>query len=206
MAIELFSQFTIFLLNIINEIGYFGIFIGMTIESSFFPFPSEIILIPAGVLIANGKMVFSLVLIAALLGSLAGAMINFFLALFIGRKTADFLISKYGKFIFITKKGLKKSDDYFDKHGEITTFIGRLIPGVRQLISLPAGFSRMNFFKFILFTGLGAGIWSFILIYIGYLFGNNSLWLTENMNFVTFFALFFSLIVLIIYILYKKRN
>ena len=206
MATELFSQFTIFLLNIINEIGYFGIFIGMTIESSFFPFPSEIILIPAGVLIANGEMVFSLVFIASLLGSLTGAMINFFLALFIGRKTTDFLISKYGKFLFITKKGLKKSDDYFDKHGEVTTFIGRLIPGVRQLISLPAGFSRMNFFKFILFTGLGAGIWSFILIYIGYLFGNNPVWINENMGFVTLLVLLFSLIILIIYILHKRKN
>ena len=204
--IDLFSNMVSFLLSIISEIGYVGIFLGMTIESSFFPFPSEIILIPAGALIAKGEMAFLPVFLASLLGSLAGAMINFFLALFIGRKTTDFLISKYGKFLFITKKGLKKSDDYFDKHGEVTTFIGRFIPGVRQLISLPAGFSRMNFFKFILFTGMGAGIWSLLLIYIGYFFGNNSAWLNENMSFVTLLVLLFSLIILIIYMLHKRKN
>ncbi len=203
MIIELFSQFVNLLLNFINSIGYVGIFLGMTIESSFFPFPSEIILIPAGALIASGEMNFSFVIISALLGSLLGAMINFFLALYLGRTAVDFLISKYGKLFFITKKGIEKSDNYFKKHGEITTFVGRLIPGIRQIISIPAGFSRMNFFKFILFTGLGAGIWSLFLIYLGYFFGNNSFWIAKNISYIIFFI---SLIILMIYILYKKRK
>lgn len=206
MIIELFSQFTNFLLNFINSIGYIGIFLGMTIESSFFPFPSEIILIPAGALIAKGEMVFPLVFIAGLFGSLVGAMINFFLALFLGRGAVNFIVSKYGKFFFIRGWEIKKSDKYFKEHGEITTFIGRLIPGIRQIISIPAGFSRMNFFKFILFTGLGSGLWSLFLIYVGYFFGSNSLWISKNANFMTIITLLFSLIVLIIYILYKKRN
>ena len=164
--IEFFSQIVDGLFAIIANFGYLGIFIGMTIESSFFPFPSEVIMIPAGALIASGQMTFFWVFFAGLLGSLVGALINFFLAFFLGRKTINFLILKYGKFFLLGKKGLERSDDYFKNHGEITTFIGRLIPVVRQLISLPAGFSKMNLFKFCLFTSLGAGIWIAILIYL----------------------------------------
>ncbi len=203
---ELFYQLIGDLLLIIKELGYIGIFIGMTIESSFFPFPSEVILIPAGVLVAKGEMTFILVFLAGLFGSLLGALINYFLALFLGRTTIDLLISKYGKVLFINKKKLKKSDDYFKKHGEITTFIGRLIIGVRQFISVPAGFSRMNLFKFCLFTGLGAGLWAIILICIGYFFGNNFEWINGNMNLITAVLLLFSLIAILIYLLVKKRR
>jgi len=206
MLIELFNQLTAVLLSIINELGYLGIFIGMALESSFFPFPSEIILIPAGVLVAKGEMTFVLVFLAGLVGSLSGALINFFLALYLGRTTVDFLISKYGKVFFINKAGLKKSDRYFKKHGDITTFIGRLIPVIRQLISLPAGFSKMNLFKFCLFTGLGAGIWTAVLIYTGYFFGNNSAWLNENLKIITLILLLFSLIIITIYVLRGKAH
>lgn len=206
MILEFLSQITIFLLNIINQFGYFGIFIGMAIESSFFPFPSEIILIPAGALVAQGEMSFILVFLAGLSGALIGASFNYILALFFGRTAVDFLIQKYGKLFFISEKKLRKTDIYFKKHGEVTTFVGRLIPGIRQLISLPAGFARMNFLKFILFTALGAGIWTLILIYIGYFFGNNFELITLNMNIIILFLLVFSLIILLIYFLWKKKN
>jgi len=93
--------------------------------------------------------------------------------LFLGRKTIDILVDKYGRFLFITRRKMDKADYYFKEHGEITTFVGRLIFIIRQLISLPAGFSRMNFWKFSLFTALGAGIWTAILIIIGYFFGSS---------------------------------
>lgn len=202
--IDFFSNTINFFSSIISEVGYVGIFLGMTIESSFFPFPSEIILIPAGTLVAKGQMNFFFVFIASILGSLLGATINFFLAFYLGRNTIDKIISKYGRFLFITKRTLGKTDDYFNKHGEITTFIGRLIPGIRQLISLPAGFSRMNFPRFVLFTSLGAGIWGAFLIYIGYLFGQNYL-IMENLNNIYLLFLLFSLIIIIIYILKKKH-
>lgn len=206
MISELFTTLTTTLLSIINQLGYIGIFIGMTIESSFFPFPSEVILIPAGALVAQGKMTFSLVFLMGLLGSLAGALINFFLALYLGRTTIDFLVDKYKKIIFINKEKVKKADDFFKKHGDITTFVGRLIPVIRQLISLPAGFSRMSLPKFCFFTALGAGIWSLILIYMGYLFGNNMEWVNGNIKIISLILLLFSLIVLIIYILWNKRR
>ena len=174
MLLELIRTITENVLLIIKDMGYLGIFIGMTIESSFFPLPSEVILIPAGVLIAKGEMSFFLVFLASILGSLLGAWVNYFLALFLGRTTVDFLISKYGKFLFMHKKDLKKTDKYFNEHGEITTFVGRLIPLVRHLISLPAGFARMNFFRFSLFTALGAGLWTIVLIFVGFFYGSSS--------------------------------
>lgn len=201
MVVEYLSQLIEALLSIIGELGYLGIFIGMTIESSFFPFPSEIILIPAGALIARGEMSFFPVFFAGLLGGIVGALISFFLALFLGRKTVDFLISKYGKFLFITKEKLKKSDYYFKKHGEITIFVSRLIPLIRQMISLPAGFSKMNLLKFVLFTTLGAGIWTALLIYVGFFFGSQ---VESTLKLITLTIMLISLLTVIAYILVNK--
>lgn len=206
MILGIFYGIIEFFLSIIEKLGYFGIFIGMTLESSFIPFPSEAILIPAGALIAKGNMSFAPVFIAGLFGSLFGALVNFFLALYLGRTTIDLLISKYGKIFFINKNKLKKSDNYFRRHGEVTTFIGRLIPVIRQLISLPAGFSKMSLFKFCLFTSLGAGFWTLILIYVGYLFGNNAIWVNQNKNLLTMSTLLFSSIILIMYFLLNKKK
>ncbi len=200
---ELFFQLIEALLSLIQGAGYFGIFIGMTIESSFFPFPSEIILIPAGALVAKGEMTFAFVFLAGLLGSLTGALINFFLALVLGRRAVDLLISKYGKILFLNKKSIKRSDKYFKKHGEITTFVGRLIPGIRQIISLPAGFSRMNIFKFCFFTALGAGLWTGILICVGYFFGSNAELFKQN---IALILIVISLIIVLIYLLFSKRK
>jgi len=206
MLLDIIYHIAEVLLSIIKEFGYVGIFIGMTIESSFIPFPSEIILIPAGVLVAQGEMNFFLILIAGLLGSLLGALINYFLALHFGRRTIDALVSRYGKILFISKSQIDKSDEYFKKHGEITTLIGRFIPAIRQLVSIPAGFSRMNLFKFCIFTGIGAGIWVTVLIYIGYLFGNNSELIKQNINLASLILIVISLIVVIIYITTKRKS
>mgnify|MGYP001614382235 FL=1 len=206
MIFDFFYQLIQHLLNVINQLGYIGIFIGMVIESSFIPFPSEIILIPAGALVSQGKMSGLMVFLMGLTGSLIGAYINYFLALFLGRRAVNLLISKYGKFLFLTEKELQKSDLFFNKHGEIATFTGRLIPFIRQLISLPAGFSKMNFFKFSFFTALGAGIWTAILIYVGYLFGDNSNLIKQNMNLITAILFLFVLAIILIYLWLNKRK
>ncbi len=202
--LEIISQVVDSLLSITKELGYLGIFIGMLIESSFFPFPSEVILIPAGALIAKGEMAFGLVFLAGLLGSMAGALINYSLAFYLGRNTVNALINKYGKIFFITQKHLEKSDEYFKRHGEITTFVGRLIMGIRQLISLPAGFSKMNLFKFCFFTALGAGVWTLLLIYLGYVLGSD---ITSTQKIpITIILILLSAIVSIIYIIWNKKK
>jgi len=157
------------LVDVIFEWGYLGIFIMMTIESSFVPFPSEIVLIPAGYLASQGDMNIGMIMSAALGGSLVGAFINYYLALTLGRK----LLQKYGKYFFIKENALDKMDSYFKKHGHISTFTGRLIPGIRQLISIPAGLARMNLVEFSLYTSLGAGLWALILVLLGYFIGEN---------------------------------
>ncbi len=205
MITELFTGIIAGILNIINQLGYFGIFLGMTIESSFFPFPSEVIMAPAGALIAQGQMSWLPVLIAGIAGSLVGAYINYFLALFLGRTTIELLIKRYGGFLFLTNNSLKKSDLYFRQNGDITTFVGRLIPVIRQLISLPAGFSKMNLAKFSFYTALGSGIWSLILVFLGYFLGANAELLHKNLELISWSLAVIGLIFLIVYV-YKKRK
>ena len=157
------------IVDLIFDWGYIGIFFLMAIESSFIPFPSEIVLVPAGYLVSQGEMRFDMIMLSALGGSMLGAFINYYLALTMGRK----ILSKYGKYFFIKEDALSKMDNYFVKHGHISTFIGRLIPGIRQLISIPAGLSRMNLVVFSIYTALGAGLWALILVMLGYFIGEN---------------------------------
>ncbi|QOY52366.1 DedA family protein [Candidatus Sulfurimonas baltica] len=157
------------LVDLIFDWGYLGIFLLMAVESSFIPFPSEIVLVPAGYLASKGEMSISLIMASALGGSMVGAFINYYLALTLGRK----LLRKYGKYFFINENAIEKMDTFFVKHGHISTFTGRLIPGIRQLISIPAGLSRMNLASFSAYTALGAGIWALILVMLGYFIGEN---------------------------------
>ena len=150
------------------------IFVFMTIESSFIPFPSEVVMIPAGFLVARYNMLtashFSDLLIIIILGtagSIAGAFVNYALSIKLGRPFQH----KYGKYFFLKENALNRAEEIFREYGEIVTFVCRLLPAIRQLISIPAGLSRMNIARFTLFTGLGAGIWTAILAGVGYYFG-----------------------------------
>ena len=158
-----------FIVSSVSSWGYAGIFVMMFLESSFFPFPSEVAMIPAGYLAHKGEMSLVLAFISGTLGSLLGAIFNYYLCYFFGRE----IILKYGKFVGITHEKMDKFEAFFNKHGEISTFNSRLIPGIRQYISLPAGLAKMNIFRFCLFTTLGAGIWSAVLLAIGYFPGSN---------------------------------
>jgi membrane protein DedA with SNARE-associated domain len=158
-----------FIVDTVAEWGYIGIFIMMFLESSFFPFPSEVAMIPAGYLASTGEMNLFIAIVTGIAGSLAGALFNYFLAVKYGR---GFLI-KFGKYFFITEETIDKVEHFFQDHGHISTFSGRLIPAVRQYISFPAGLARMNLKEFSLYTALGAGIWTTILVLLGYFLGKN---------------------------------
>ena len=158
-----------FIVSSVSSWGYAGIFVMMFLESSFFPFPSEVAMIPAGYLAHKGEMSLALAFISGTLGSLLGAIFNYYLCYFFGRE----IILKYGKFVGITHEKMDKFEAFFNKHGEISTFNSRLIPGIRQYISLPAGLAKMNVFRFCLFTTLGAGIWCAVLLGVGYFLGSN---------------------------------
>ena len=169
-----------FVVDTVGSLGYIGIFIMMFLESSFFPFPSEVVMIPAGYLAYKGEMNIYIVVFSGIAGSLTGALLNYFLAVKFGRV---FLI-KYGKYFFIKEETISKMEDFFKSHGHISTFSGRLIPAVRQYISFPAGLARMNLFTFSFYTTLGAFIWVVILTLLGYYLGDNEALVKEYLRYI----------------------
>nr|WP_321267802.1 DedA family protein [uncultured Sulfurimonas sp.] len=190
------------LVDLIFDWGYVGIFFLMTVESSFIPFPSEIILIPAGYLASQGQMSISMIMLSGLGGSMLGAFINYFLALTLGRK----ILKKYGKYFFIKESALDKMDDFFQKHGHISTFTGRLIPGIRQLISIPAGIARMNLVVFSTYTALGAGIWALILTMLGYFIGENQELIDTYLKQITISVVLLLVLLGVWYVRYQKNR
>lgn len=154
----------------LDHLNYWTITILMTIESSFIPFPSEVVVPPAAYKAAvTGEMNVVLVVLFATLGANFGAIINYYLAKWLGRPIVyKFANSRFGHICLIDEAKVQRAEEYFDKHGALSTFIGRLIPAVRQLISIPAGLARMSIGKFLIYTTLGAGIWNVVLATIGY--------------------------------------
>ncbi len=196
------ETFVIWLVDFIGRLGYPGIVILMAMESTFFPIPSELVIPPAGYLIAQGEMNGWLVIGAGTLGSLIGAFFNYVLALYLGRP----LIMKYGKYILLTREKFQKVDEFFFNHGEISTFTGRFIPVVRHFISFPAGLARMNIPRFCIYTVLGSGIWSAILAYIGFLVGNNIELVKQYSNLVMIGVIFCLCIIIALYVKWQKKR
>jgi membrane protein DedA with SNARE-associated domain len=162
-----------------DNMNYGTVTLLMVIESSFIPFPSEVVVPPAAykALEEGSNMNIVLVVVFATLGAIIGALINYFLALWLGRPIIyKFVETRFRKMCLLDKQKVEKAEKYFDKHGKSSTFIGRLVPGIRQLISIPAGLAKMNIATFVCFTALGAGIWNIILALLGYVgHGNKEL-------------------------------
>ena len=166
------------LLAFAQQIGYWGIVFLMALESSFIPFPSEVVVPPAAYLAAQGKMDIWLVIAAAVLGSIIGALFNYYIAYFLGRPLIYRLANtKAARFLLIKPAQIERAEQYFTKYDRGSTFFGRLIPVVRQLISLPAGFVKMPIGSFLAYTFLGSTLWTLVLAGLGYFFGaNEAVW------------------------------
>jgi len=187
----MFHEIVNFLVSTIGSLGYFGIFALMFLESSFFPFPSEVVMIPAGYLAFKGDMSLALVLASGILGSLAGAWFNYILAAKFGRR----FLSK-----IMSHEKIDKLELFFENHGHISTFTGRLIPGIRQYISFPAGLAKMDGIKFSVYTTLGAGIWATVLTMLGYFLGANQELIHTYLKEITIATMIVVLIIIAMYI------
>ena len=154
----------------LDHLNYWTITLLMTIESSFIPFPSEIVVPPAAYRAAStGELNIWLVIFFSTLGAVFGALINYYLALWLGKPIVyKFANSRFGHMCLINQEKVETAEKFFNKHGVIATFIGRLVTVVRQLISIPAGLAKMNIVKFIIYTALGAGIWNAVLAALGW--------------------------------------
>lgn len=163
------ERFIEWLLQTLLDLGYPGIIALMAMESSILPVPSELVMPPAGYWAAKGQMSFPLALLSGVLGSVIGALVNYYGAQLIGRP----LIQRYGRYVLLTERNLLRSEQFFARHGEISTLIGRLFPVIRHVISIPAGLHRMPLPKFIVYTAAGAAVWCAILTWIGYFLGQH---------------------------------
>ncbi len=195
-------ELIMWLVNTIGDLGYPGIFLLMAMESSVIPVPSELVMPPAGYLAQQGKMSIWIAIFWGTAGSLVGAYANYFASHYLGRP----LLLKYGKYVWITEEKFSKVEKYFLEHGEISTFIGRLLPVVRHLISLPAGIAGMNHFKFSLYTLMGAGIWVTILTYIGYFLGENQELIMKYSHQALIGVVIVSIVIIYFYIRSHKKK
>lgn len=199
---HIISALTVWLVDTIGRMGYTGIVSLMFLESSFFPFPSEVVMPPAGYLAWKGEMSLTLVLLAGIAGSLLGALFNYWLAVKLGRP----LLLKYGKYFFISEESIDKADKFFQKHGHVSTLVGRLLPVIRQYISLPAGIARMPMKTFMLFTTIGAGAWVIVLTFAGYFLGEHQDLLKEYLHVITLSCVGLAVLIAGGYILYLRRK
>ncbi|MEO5364119.1 MAG: DedA family protein [Magnetococcus sp. DMHC-8] len=196
------GSFTQFLLDIVGQLDYFAIFLLMAAESSILPVPSELVMIPAGYFVAQGRLEMGWVVLASSLGSLAGSLGSYGLALWLGRP----LLLRFGKYCLITPAHLEQAERFMDRHGEISIFTGRFIPGVRHLISMPAGLVRMRLSPFTLYTGVGATLWNLVLLLLGYMLREKQAWLEQHFSWVVAGALLFAGCVLLVYMLMQRTR
>jgi membrane protein DedA with SNARE-associated domain len=171
---DILTAFVHWLVAFVHQFGYAGIFIMTFIESTFVPVPAEMTVVPAGYLVQQGKMAFAPVLFLSIAGAVAGSYANYMVARTLGRG----VFIRYGKYFFLTEQKLRNIERFFEKHGVVSTFTGRLIPGVRHFIAFPAGLAKMPLRPFLFYTTLGSGVWMTVLVLLGYYIGENKALLT----------------------------
>lgn len=199
---ELLQQLWTWSVWLVDTLGYLGILFLMTLESSVFPVPSELVMPQAGYLVAEGKMNMTIVILMGIIGSCLGALLNYFVALKLGRP----FFLKYGKYFFCGPHTFAKLERFFLTHGEVGTFTGRLVPVVRHGISIPAGIAKMKMKRFLFFTALGSGIWVTILAVIGYIAGKNTALIKKYCHEATIWVVVGCIVVALGYIWWHKRR
>ncbi len=167
------SQLSAWVLIIMAKFGYLGIIFAMFAENVFPPIPSELIMPAAGFAVARGDLNLILVILAGTLGSVLGALPLYYLGRLLNEDRLMLFTEKYGKYVFVKPSDIRSSSVWFDKHGNKAVFFGRMVPGIRSFISIPAGMSKMPMLPFLAFTALGSSIWTSLLTVAGYYFGEN---------------------------------
>ncbi len=190
------------LVAFINQIGYLGIFLGMFLESTLVPLPSELIMIPAGIAASQGLMNIYIATAVGIFGNIAGAIFSYYLAASIGRT----ILFRIGKYFFVKAETTIKIEKFFQRHGPISIFIGRLLPGFRHFISLPAGIAKMNFKRFFFYTSLGSAIWTTILAALGFFIGENQQLIEENLHEIIIASAGICALILFAYIFLKPTR
>jgi len=189
-----------------QHINYYTITLLMAIESSFVPLPSEVVIPPAIWKAASGELNMYLVVLFATFGAILGAMFNYIMARWLGRVIVYSLVeSKAGKLFLLNRHKVEHAEAYFLSHGKSSTFIGRLIPGIRHLISIPAGLAKMNVGQFVLYTALGSGIWHIILAAVSYSVYSQQELLKKYMSELSYSLLFVG-VIFVIYLIYKYKK
>ncbi|MBF0273592.1 MAG: DedA family protein [Magnetococcales bacterium] len=196
------ERVTNLLLEWMGQLDYWAIFVLMAAESSIFPVPSELVMIPAGYLVSTQKLTWGGSILASSLGSIAGSLGSYYLAMWLGRP----IIARFGRFLLITDKHLQQTEAFFAKHGEISIFTGRFLPGVRHLISMPAGVGRMRLPPFILYTFMGATLWNIVLLIFGFVIGENTAWVKQHTLWLVIAAAGFALLLIGGYLIWQKRR
>lgn len=190
------------ILDFVETFGYLGIFFMTFIESTFLPIPSEFTLIPAGYLISKGTMHVTPVLLASLFGTITGSLLNYTIAYYFGRK----LFINYGKYFFIKPGQLHSLELFFNKYGALSTFFGRMLPGIKHFISFPAGLARMNLKLFCIYTLMGSLIWVSFLLYLGHIIGTNEELISKYIKRFNFVIIFVAVAAIIFFYIKHKQK
>ncbi len=191
-----------YIVSFVEHLGYLGIFLMTVVEGTLIPIPNEITMIPAGYLVATGKMHMFGVLAVGILGNLVGGLITYYIAYHYGRE----LLKRFGKYVFFTEKKLAVIEKYFTEHGPISIAIGRIAPGLKHFISFPAGLAKMDLKIFSIFTVIGGGTWLIMLVLIGYFIGDNEAAIGPYLEKMQWFILVGIPLVITLYMLWKKKR
>jgi membrane protein DedA with SNARE-associated domain len=197
--LEIFAEW---LVDVVQWAGYIGVFVATFLESTFVPIPSEVTMIPVGVLVQSGDMNLIIVIAISVIGAVSGALFNYYIAYHYGRR----FLYNYGKYLFFNHDKMEKLDKFFASHGEISTFTGRLVPGLRHIIAFPAGLAHMNLKKFCIYTGAGGGIWMTTLIMVGYIIGGNKEVMHKYATYISLGAVAGVILLIGFYIWHQRRK